>query len=374
MALVIVKFVFQNRLSMKFVLFLLTLLSFTAFSQQVRQLQFREETHDFGVVAENKGPVMHEFVFTNSSPRPVSIINVQASCGCTTPGWSKDPIQPGKTGFIQASFDPRGRPGAFNKTLTVTTDLEGGAIVLQIKGQVSTDTDEHVDPTGFEVRKGSISLKTATFNMGKVFFKDELTVKQFPIINSGTSAVTFDPQVTSPPYIRAEVIPATLAAGAKGVIKLSYNGQQKGKYGYQTDNIEFKTDDADEPLKSFAVLATVEDYFPQQSEAELAKSPKLYVANYSVDLGRVRPNTEVVRDVAISNTGKKVLDIRSVQGNCSCISASAEKTSLKPGESSILKVSFDARDRKGSQQKSVTLYTNDPRNPVQRITFSAYIE
>jgi hypothetical protein len=359
---------------MKFALLLLTLLSFTAFSQQIRQLQFRQETHDFGVIAEQNGPVTHEFVFTNSSPRPVTIINVQASCGCTTPDWSKEPIQPGKTGFIQARYDPRGRPGAFHKTLTVTTDLEGGAIVLQIKGQVSTDTDQFVDQTGFDVRKGSISLKTATLNMGKVFFKDEASVKEFQIINNGTSPVKFDPQVIGPAYIRAEVVPSTLAAGAKGVIKLSYNGKQKGKYGYQTDNIEFKTDDADEPLKSFPVLATVEDYFPQQSEAELAKSPQLHVENYSVDLGRVRSNTEVVRDLAISNTGKKPLDIRSVQGNCSCITASPEKSSLKPGESTTLKVSFDAKDRKGSQQKSVTLYTNDPRNPVQRITFSAYIE
>ena len=359
---------------MKFFLLILTLVSFVSHAQQVKQLQFRQETHDFGVISEDKGPVTHEFVFTNNSARPVTIINVQASCGCTTPGWTKEPVQPGKNGYIQASYDPRGRPGAFNKTLTVTTDLDGGAIVLQIKGQVSTDTDQHVDQTGFDTRKGSISLKSATLNMGKVFFKDEYAVKEFPVINDGKTAVTFYQQITGPSHIRAEVKPSTLPPGAKGVLKVSYNGQLKGKYGYQTDNIEIRTDDTDEPLKAFAVLETIEDYFPPQNEAELAKAPQLLIENSSVDLGRVRPNTEVVRDIALTNTGKKPLDIRSVQGNCSCISASAEKAVLKPGESGKLKVSFDPSDRKGSQQKSVTLYTNDPRNPVQRITFSAYIE
>src|SRR5690606_15577093 len=80
-------------------------------AQQAKQLSFRQETHDFGAVDENKGPVTHEFVFTNNSPRPVKILKVQASCGCTTPGWSKDPIPPGEEGFVQASYDPKGRPG-----------------------------------------------------------------------------------------------------------------------------------------------------------------------------------------------------------------------------------------------------------------------
>jgi hypothetical protein len=359
---------------MKTAFFFLFLVSICAHAQQVKQLQFKEETHDFGVISEHKGPVTHEFVFTNNSPRPITILNVQASCGCTTPGWSKDPIPAGQDGFIQASFDPRGRPGAFNKTLTVTTDLEGGPVVLQIKGQVSADSEEHVDETGFTVAKGGISLKSGTFNMGKVFFKDEYSVREFPFINKSNAPIIFESQAISPKHIRVEVVPSTVATGAKGVIRLSYNGKAKGQYGFQSDNVELRSNDPNEPTKSFTVLATIEDFFPQMNDADLAKAPQLRVSSYAMDFGRVRPNAEVVREIQISNSGKKQLDIKSIQGNCTCINASAGKTSLKPGESSTIKVSFDPQERRGSNQKAITIYSNDPRNPVQRITFTAYIE
>src|SRR5687767_9530205 len=160
-----------------------------AIAQQAKQLTFREETHDFGAIDEQKGPVTHEFVFTNNSPRPVKILKVRASCGCTTPGWSKDVVPPGKQGFIQASYDPKGRPGFFSKSLTVTTDLEANPVILQIKGQVTND--EKPVASDYPVAKGNLRLKTASFNMGRVFLKDEYVVREFPVFNSGKEAITF---------------------------------------------------------------------------------------------------------------------------------------------------------------------------------------
>ena len=82
-----------------FVLILMSL-DITSWSQQVEPLIFREKTYDFGEIEEEKGNADHEFIFTNNSGRPVKIISVQASCGCTTPGWSQKPVPQGKTGFI----------------------------------------------------------------------------------------------------------------------------------------------------------------------------------------------------------------------------------------------------------------------------------
>src|SRR5688572_16413230 len=160
---------------------LLTLVS--GFAQQAKQIHFKEETFDFGTVVEDNGPVSHEFVFTNNSTRPVKILNVQPSCGCTTPGWTKEPIEPGKTGTVQASYNPKGRPGFFNKSLTVITDFEANPIILYIKGQVSTESNKPVE-ADFQVINGGLRFKTAAFNMGKVFLKDEYVVRDFPVMNS----------------------------------------------------------------------------------------------------------------------------------------------------------------------------------------------
>jgi hypothetical protein len=136
-----------------------------AFAQIAKPLHFREESFDFGAVKENGGSVIHEFLFTNNSGRPIKILTVQASCGCTTPDWTKDQIAPGKTGFIQASYNPKGRPGYFNKSLTISTDFDSNPIVLQIKGQVTTEVNEPSSASEFQSANGSWKLKSRAFNL-----------------------------------------------------------------------------------------------------------------------------------------------------------------------------------------------------------------
>lgn len=90
--------------------------------------------HDFGKIKQGV-PVTHEFTFTNTGSTPLVITNVQASCGCTTPAWSKDPIPPGGKGFIKATFNAASM-GGFNKTVTVMANVENGFKQLSIKGEV----------------------------------------------------------------------------------------------------------------------------------------------------------------------------------------------------------------------------------------------
>jgi len=91
-------------------------------------------TFDFGKIPQGK-PVTHEFKFSNVGKVPLVLSSVNASCGCTTPDWTKDPIAPGKTGTIKATFNAASA-GAFNKSITVNANVEGGATYLTIKGEV----------------------------------------------------------------------------------------------------------------------------------------------------------------------------------------------------------------------------------------------
>src|SRR6478735_2499683 len=85
-------------------------------------------THDFGKIKLGV-PVTHEFKFTNTGKIPLIITNVQASCGCTTPSWTKDPVMPGGSGFIKATFNAAS-PGVFGKTVTVTANVDPGFVQL----------------------------------------------------------------------------------------------------------------------------------------------------------------------------------------------------------------------------------------------------
>ena len=93
-------------------------------------------SHDFGRIKQGT-PVTHEFKFTNTGKTPLVITNVQASCGCTTPSWTKEEVMPGGSGFIKATYNAAA-VGAFNKTVTVTANIESGFVQLAIKGEVQT--------------------------------------------------------------------------------------------------------------------------------------------------------------------------------------------------------------------------------------------
>lgn len=352
-----------------FVWLFFTLVASTALGQHSTGVVFTEDVFEFGNVPENKGAAVHDFVLTNKSNRPVRIISVTASCGCTTPAWTQEPIAPGKTGFIKASFNPVGRPGFFHKTLTVTTDYQPTTpITLSITGTVIPESGPL--PTDFQAINGAWRLKASAFNMGKVFKTAEPTIRDFQFYNAGDKPITITGKVISPAYIRVEVTPKVVQKGEKGTLRIQYLGLQRPGYGFNSDNIEIPTDDEMMPVKSFSVMATLEDKPVVVTETAI---PVSRPAQFHFDFGSVKLNQTAVREIPITNQGKADLIIKSLQGNCTCIQVSAAKNILKPGESAALVVRFTPVDRKGTQTKAIALYTNDPVNPVQRITFQAVV-
>lgn len=95
-----------------------------------------QATHDFGEIKEADGKIAHTFTISNTGDAPLVITRVIASCGCTTPEWTKEPIAAGKTGSITITFDPANRPGPFAKTISVYSNGKTGSFILTIRGEV----------------------------------------------------------------------------------------------------------------------------------------------------------------------------------------------------------------------------------------------
>ncbi len=100
----------------KFVATFAIVFAFVASVQAQGVLKFNKEVHDFAKISE--GPIAtYNFEVTNTGTAPVVISNAMASCGCTTPDWSKDPIMPGGKSVIKVGYNTSGRQGAFTKTI-----------------------------------------------------------------------------------------------------------------------------------------------------------------------------------------------------------------------------------------------------------------
>jgi hypothetical protein len=90
--------------------------------------------YDFGKI--KKGiPTTAEFKYTNSGKAPLMITDAKGSCGCTVPEYTKEALAPGKTGVVKATYNAA-NPGAFTKTVTISSNAEGGPVILTIKGEV----------------------------------------------------------------------------------------------------------------------------------------------------------------------------------------------------------------------------------------------
>ena len=116
-------------------LIILMLCGLTARGQQV--LSFENPTRDFGTIREADGPVSHTFTGVNRSDKPLVILDVVTSCGCTVPRFSKQPILPGGKTEITVTYDPANRPGIFNKDLTVYSSERKKIATLTVQGSVT---------------------------------------------------------------------------------------------------------------------------------------------------------------------------------------------------------------------------------------------
>ena len=117
--------------------FIFALLAFSfgkADDNKYAQASFAEKTFDFGIIKEDNGPVSTSFEVTNTGNKPLLILDVTVSCGCTSRQFTTRPIPPGQKGEIRVTYDPAGRPGAFRKDLKVRTNGRERRTTLFIEG------------------------------------------------------------------------------------------------------------------------------------------------------------------------------------------------------------------------------------------------
>lgn len=98
-------------------------------------ISFDKTTFDYGTVKSGSDG-QRIFTVKNTGDKPLIISKVQASCGCTTPVWSQDPIMPGKTTQLKVGYDTK-IVGPFTKIIEVYSNDPGNSrAVINIKGTV----------------------------------------------------------------------------------------------------------------------------------------------------------------------------------------------------------------------------------------------
>lgn len=109
-----------------------------ALAQKPAEIKFDKLTHDFGTFSEKNPVVSCTFTFTNVGGTALVINQAVASCGCTVPEYTKEPIQPGEKGEIKVTYNGTGKfPGHFKKSITVRTNGAVEMTRLYIEGEMT---------------------------------------------------------------------------------------------------------------------------------------------------------------------------------------------------------------------------------------------
>ncbi|MDR1584434.1 MAG: DUF1573 domain-containing protein [Prevotellaceae bacterium] len=317
------------------------------------KIQFTETKHDFGNVKEVNGHVSYVFTFKNTGNAPLVIQNVETSCGCTSPEYTKEPVQPGKTGKVKATFDPTGRPNYFDKNLTVISNAENNRVILNIKGNVEAKAFTIEEQYPFAVDK--VRFKNSALEMFKIL-STGIRTESLDIINTGTTPAIVDFE-NVPPHIIIKAEPVSIPAGAKGVISCTYNAAKKKDLGVVTDDVTIKIKTSKGTLK---VRANIEEDFSTLTAAELEKAPAVLVEKTNYQFDKIKKGDKVTGTFEIKNNGKSDLIIRKITNQCSCVQSSISINTIKPGKSATVKLELTANDT-GEKYYATTIISNAPK-------------
>lgn len=108
-----------------------------AVAQGKAEIKFDKTSHDFGSFSESDPIVTCTFTFTNIGDGPLVIHQAAASCGCTVPEFTEEPVMPGKTGTVKVTYNGTGKyPGHFKKSITLRTNAKTEMLRLFIEGDM----------------------------------------------------------------------------------------------------------------------------------------------------------------------------------------------------------------------------------------------
>lgn len=325
--------------------------------------------YNFGAIEEEGGVVACTFLAVNDGDEPLVILNARANCGCTHPSYSPRPVEPGDTFKITVGYDPKGRPGRFEKYVRMETNAEPKRSVLTISGSVVASPETAA--TRFPVDLGAVRLRDEIIVYGEVF-KGKTAGAYIEGYNTSNDSVR--PYVDGvPQHLMVKIVPETVPPGEQFVISTVANSYRTNEWGPVTGDFDFYPDMGAQAARLSTVLTIKEDFSALTPE-QLRDAPVADLSVSKLDFGVINPASGKVKEATfeIANTGKNQLIVRSIK----CVGSGAvtienfkPDTKIKSGKKLKITVKMDSKELAGKPllNAKITVITNDPEDPSQTV-------
>lgn len=362
-------------------------------------VRFDKTVHDFGDILVSDGPVKATFTAKNVGSKPIVIYNVVSSCGCTDVEWTREPVKPGASAKVTATYknDEGGYP--FDKSLTVYVSGIKQPVILRLRGESHARKlslpemyPVHFGNLGFkevEVKGGNInqgvqkSGEILVANLGSkplnVTFEGvskglSLKLSQNPVPAGGTAKLSYTVTADgstwgktwyyATPLVDGKAAKASVAAGASGKKK-----EAGAEALFAEPNPELGAGKS-----RIGISVHVKENFASWTKAQREDAAKPMAQESTYSFGKVKAGTKVNASFVIRNEGKSVLKVHKVDSESRSLVPSAFGD-VAPGAKGTLSAVLDTKGLpKGECLLILTVTTNSPLRPVMNLFVSGWIE
>ncbi len=333
-------------------------------------LRFSETDWNFGTIREEGGPVSHVFTFTNNGTDPVAIDRVTASCGCTTPEYTRGLVKPGEKAEIKVSFDPMGYPSDFSKSVVVVSGGGRYHDLLTVRGHVTPRVKTVTEEYPFDMG-GGLRLDNTMLAFRQVVQGGLLSMPIGYANTSGKDIAIEIHEVESSGLLKIHA-PETICAGCRGSITVTYDLTEKsGYYGIIHDLLKIIVDGTELKNTVYTTMIGVDDFSGQSIET----APRLFLDSQFHNFGEVRRRMmPYTFRLTASNEGKETLYIRSIDEKPGFKTTLRTGMAIPPGTSLQFEVIlYSDKYEPGELVESLIMVVNDPLRTVREIRISAKI-
>lgn len=334
-------------------------------------LLFRPAGWNFGSIREADGKVTHTFTGENRGERPLVILDVVTSCGCTVPSFTQKPILPGEKTEIRVTFDPANRPGSFSKALTVYSSDKRKIATLTVTGNVlpREKTVEELYPVdaGCGLRLTTTTCPLSYIHIGRIA---QTTVGY---INTSDRTLTLDLQPLQSSGLLTLTCPREIVPADRGEINLSYFiSPDSPRYGTVKDvlTIEIEGHPSRMQLLAHGIAVDASDLGVDKIR------PKAQISENIVKFGAVKRSAAIQsRSFTLTNEGNAPLIVRAVETPQGVGCSLRPGARIAPGRTAAAEVTIvPSQHHYGLVSSHLILITNDPSRPMRRVRVTAVME
>lgn len=328
-------------------------------AEQSAVVSWDKTVHDFGDVSVADGPLNCTFTLTNVSNEAIAIFEVVSSCGCTNVQWSREPVQPGKSATISATYKNEDGAMPFDKTLTVYISGVKRPVVLRLRGVVHEKKKSLSELYGAE-KLGDFGIKSRTLKTGTL--KQGLSQSETATVaNLGRKPLSVSFADVSE-NLTLSVTPNPIPAGSTATLAYTVSACKElyGKNIYSATPVL----NGKKASGALEITAWTQENFGAWTNEQRIEAALPVFETSTANLGFIAKGSKADVSFTCTNRGKQSLHFYKADAESPALQPFS-LTDIAPGQKESVRFTLDTSLLpKGDMVIMVTLTTNSPLRPL----------